>query len=167
MFASCVITVAAGLSPTCRAQSPASQEAPAPRNDPHNAGNSAADTTTKLPDPDPGPGDYNNALGMSVVKHIIKDQEAIWTSPARIRAQDSIWLVPLGGLAAGLIATDRDVSLHISNTPKTQNRYVSFSNYGIAALAGGTGALYLWGHFTHNDHAREAGLLAGEAAVDS
>ncbi len=76
-------------------------------------------------------------------------------------------MCPLGGITAGLIATDRDTSLSISNSLHTQNRYVSFSNYGIAALAGGTGALYLWGHFTDNDHAREAGLLAGEAAVDS
>jgi hypothetical protein len=167
MLASCVITVAAGLSPSCRAQIQGPNDAPAPHNDKANTGSSTADPASKPRDPANGPGDYNNTLGMSVLKHIIKDQEAIWTSPARIRPDDSIWLVPLGGLTAGLIATDRDISLHISNTPRTQNRYVNFSNYGIAGLAGGTGALYLWGHFTHNDHAREAGLLAGEAAVDS
>lgn len=111
--------------------------------------------------------DYDNSLGVSLLKHIAQDQAGLWTAPARIRVQDSVWLVPLGGITAGLIATDRDTSRHISNSLQTQNRYVSFSNYGIAALAGGTGALYLWGHFTDNDHAREAGLLAGEAAVDS
>ena len=111
--------------------------------------------------------DHENSLGVSLLKHIAQDQAGLWTAPARIRAQDSVWLVPLGGITAGLIATDRDTSLHISNSLHTQNRYVSLSNYGIAALAGGTGALYLWGHFTDNDHAREAGLLAGEAAVDS
>jgi hypothetical protein len=111
--------------------------------------------------------DYNNSLGVSLLKHIAQDQEGLWTAPARLRVQDSVWLVPLGGITAGLIATDRDASRHISNSLHTQNQYVSFSNYGIAALAGGTGALYLWGRFTDNDHAREAGLLAGEAAVDS
>jgi membrane-associated phospholipid phosphatase len=119
------------------------------------------------PDSTDGSDDYNNSLGVSLLKHIGQDQEGLWTAPARLRVRDSIWLVPLGGITAGLIATDRDTSLHISNSLHTQNRYVSFSNYGIAALAGGTGALYLWGHFTDNDHAREAGLLAGEAAVDS
>jgi hypothetical protein len=114
-----------------------------------------------------GSDDYNNSLGVSLLKHIAQDQEGLWTAPARLRVQDSVWLVPLAGITAGLIATDRDTSLHISNSLHTQNRYVSFSNYGIAAFAGGTGALYLWGHFTDNDHAREAGLLAGEAAVDS
>ena len=34
----------------------------------------------------------------------------------------------------------------------------------MAAAAGG---LYLWGHFTHNDHKRETGFLAGEAAVNA
>lgn len=111
--------------------------------------------------------DYDNSLGVSLLKHIAQDQAGLWTAPARVRLQDSVWLVPLGGVTAGLIATDRDTSRHMSNSLHTQNRYVSFSNYGIAALAGGTGALYLWGHFTDNDHAREAGLLAGEAAVDS
>jgi membrane-associated phospholipid phosphatase len=111
--------------------------------------------------------DYNNSLGVSLLKHIVQDQKALWTAPARLRVEDASWLVPLGGITAGLIATDRDTSLHISNSLQTQNRWVNFSNYGIAALAGGTGALYLWGHITHNDHAREAGLLAGEAAVDS
>ena len=123
-------------------------------------GTAASDSTN-------GSDDYNNSLGVSLLKHIAQDQEGLWTAPARLRVQDSIWLVPSGGITAGLIATDRDTSLHISNGLHTQNRYVSLSNYGIAALAGGTGALYLWGHFTDNDHAREAGVLAGEAAVDS
>ena len=111
--------------------------------------------------------DYENSLGVSLLKHIAQDQKGLWTAPARVRVEDSVWLVPLGGITAGLIATDRDTSRHISNSLHTQNRYVSLSNYGIAALAGGTGALYLWGHFTDNDHARESGLLAGEAAIDS
>jgi len=163
MVASCMMMIAAGASPICRAQGVTPQGATEKPSDRATQASGTNTATKKSADP----GDYNNALGMSVVKHIIKQQEAIWSSPARLRIEDSIWLVPLGGLTAGMIATDRDVSAQISNTPKTQNRYVSFSNYGIAAFAGGTGALYLWGHFTHNDHAREAGLLAGEAAVDS
>jgi membrane-associated phospholipid phosphatase len=167
MFASCLITVGAGLSTSCRAQAEQPNEPPATPNDTADAATSATDRASQPTSAVDEPGDYNNKLGMSLLKHIVEDQEAIWTSPARLQLEDSIWLVPLGGLAAGLIATDRDISLHISNTPQTQNRYVNFSNYGIAGLGGATGALYLWGHFTHNDHAREAGLLAGEAAVDS
>lgn len=167
MFASCVMTVATGLSPDCHAQAEKAQDVATAHNEQAVPAGRNAPGAKPSSDSGDGPGDYNNSLGMSVVKHIIKDQEAIWTSPARVRLDDSIWLVPLAGLTAGMIATDRDVSWHITSTSQTQNRYVSFSNYGIAALAGGTGALYVWGHFTHNDHTREAGLLAGEAAVDS
>jgi membrane-associated phospholipid phosphatase len=167
MFASSLITVAAGLSPSCRAQTQEPQEAPAPHNDNADTRSSTTDSPRTPPDPANGPGDYENSLGLPLPKHIIKDQELIWASPAQVRLQDSIWLLPLGGLTAGLIATDRDISFHMSNNPQTQSRYVNLSNYGIAAFAGGTGALYLWGHFTHNDHARESGLLAGEAALDS
>ncbi len=129
--------------------------------------NSSVQPGTASADSVGGSDDYNNSLGVSLLRHIVQDQEGLWTAPARVTLQDSIWLVPLGGITAGLIATDRDTSLHISNSLQTQNRYVNLSNYGIAAIAGGTGALYLWGHFTDNEHAREAGLLAGEAAVDS
>ena len=34
------------------------------------------------------------------------DQKAIWSSPFHIRATDSVWLLPLGGVTAGLIASD-------------------------------------------------------------
>jgi membrane-associated phospholipid phosphatase len=164
VFASFLISIAGGSGPNCRAQTQPvtapDQPAPSAAIDADNLANSPGNAAGS-------PGDYDNSLGMPFLKHIIKDQELIWTSPARIQLSDTAWLVPLGGLTAAFIATDRDVSLHISNTQKTQNHYVSFSDYGIAAMAGGAGALYLWGHFTHNDHEREAGLLAGEAAIDS
>jgi membrane-associated phospholipid phosphatase len=108
-----------------------------------------------------------NALGLPLVKHLLSDQKTIWTSPARIRLEDATWLVPLGGFTAGLLATDRDASLHLSNNPTTLKHYDNLSNYGIASMVGGTGALYLWGHITHNDLHRETGLLAGEAALNS
>lgn len=169
MLASCVMGIAAWLSPDCHAR-PQQPDAGVPDHPgpPTATPPSASDLDNSgMAANAPSPGDYDNSLGMPLVKHIIKDQELIWTSPARIRLSDTAWLVPLGGLTAAFIATDRDASLHISNTTKTQNRYTSFSNYGIAAMAGGAGALYLWGHFTRNDHKREAGLLAGEAAIDA
>jgi membrane-associated phospholipid phosphatase len=164
MFASCLIAAAGGLTPECRAQDVQSAQAGSLDDSKSVATNSATQGSNSDA---VAPGDYDNSLVMPLLKHIIKDQEVIWTSPPRICLDDSIWLVPLGGLTAGLIATDRDTSLHMSSNVLTQNQWVNLSNYGVAALAGGTGALYLWGHFTHNDHEREAGLLAGEAAVDS
>ena len=111
--------------------------------------------------------DYNNSLGPHLFKSIAEDQKAIWTSPARLRAEDAIWLVPLAGLTAGFIATDTEVSKHLSNS-KSEIKYSNdFSNYGVGSLAAVGGGLYLWGHFTHDDHKRETGLLAGEAAIDA
>lgn len=99
--------------------------------------------------------------------NFLSDQEAIWTSPAHLRFSDATWLVPLGGLAAGLFATDSDVSRHLNNDPNTLNRYRKLSNYGIGAMAGSGAGLYLLGLITHDQHERETGFLAGEAAVDS
>lgn len=44
---------------------------------------------------------------------------------------------------------------------------LDFSNYAVYSLVGGVGATYLSGHITHNDHLRETGLLAAEAAINS
>jgi membrane-associated phospholipid phosphatase len=117
--------------------------------------------------PPPDPGDYNNTLGLPLLRHVVLDQKAIWTSPSRLRFADTVWLVPYAGFAAGLFATDRETSLHLSNNPATLSRYNNFSNYGLAALVGGAGGLYLWGRFTHDEHKRETGLLSGEAALDA
>ena len=111
--------------------------------------------------------DRNYRFGRQAVSNFFQDQRTIWTSPARLRFDDLNWLVPVSGFAAGLFVTDRDVSTHLSNDPKTISHYKNLSNAGVAALVGGAGALWLLGHPTHNDHWRETGFLAGEAAVDS
>src|SRR5579863_4705482 len=67
------------------------------------------------------------------------DQKAIWSSPAKIRATDAQWLVPLGGITAGLFVTDSSFSTHLSNAPGTISRYKNVSNAGIGALVGGAG----------------------------
>src|ERR1700721_1245671 len=38
---------------------------------------------------------------------VFNDQKRIWTSPAHVRFVDTTWLVPLGGIAAGLFVTER------------------------------------------------------------
>lgn len=100
-------------------------------------------------------------------KHFLLDQKAIWTSPANIRLPEASWLVPLAGLTAGFIATDPDASLHLNSSRTRLHRYDQFSNYGVGAMAAGAGGLYLLGAATHDEHQRETGYLAFEAAVDS
>jgi hypothetical protein len=96
-----------------------------------------------------------------------QDQKQIWTSPARIRFSDATWLVPFGGLTAGLFATDRQYSASLSKSSATINRYNTISNAGIAGLVGASAGMYLMSFPSHNEHWRETGFLAGEAALNS
>src|SRR5258708_14951874 len=43
-----------------------------------------------------------------LVGRFFRDQQEIWTSPARLRFSDTDWLVPVSGITAGLFVTDRD-----------------------------------------------------------
>ena len=140
------------------------------------AGLEARTTETSQPDSgstqvasvsQPNPLGYDNAFGKHVFKDFAQDQKTIWTSPLRVRLIDADWLVPLGVAAGAMFATDTQVSRHLSNSPSRISTSNSLSNYGIASLAAAAGGMYLWGHFTHNDHMRETGFLAGEAAADS
>ena len=108
--------------------------------------------------------------GPGVAGHIadfFQDQKQIWTSPARVRLSDATWLVPLGGLAAGLFATDRQYNNSLSKNSTTMHHYQTVSNLGVASLVGTSAGLYLGSYFEHNEHWRETGLLAGEAALNS
>lgn len=115
----------------------------------------------------PDSAQYQNGLGLPLVKHMAGDQKAIWTSPFHVRLRDADWLVPLGGLAAALFVTDTDVSRHLSNDPTRISDSRTFSNMGAATLLGGAGGLYLLGKLRHNEHMRETGLLSGEAVAGS
>lgn len=102
-----------------------------------------------------------------LAKDFLQDQRDIWTSPAHLRMSDAEWLVPFAGIAAGLFVTDRQVSGHLSQNPTTLQHYRDLANGGVGALVGVGGGLVLWSAFSHDQHQRETGFLAGEAAVDS
>ena len=100
-------------------------------------------------------------------KNIWGDQKQIWTSPAKLRFDDTYWLIPASGVAAGLFTTDRDVSGHLSTNPQTISRNKTYSDAGVAALIGGAGAMWFLSYPAHREHWRETGFLAGEAALNS
>jgi len=100
-------------------------------------------------------------------EEFVGDQKDIWTSPGRLRFADTVWLVPLSGLAAGFFVTDADTAKHLSHNPKTQSHYKTVSNAGIAAMAGGAGLMWAFSYKNHDSHWRETGFLAGEAALNS
>ena len=111
--------------------------------------------------------DRQNGLNSSLVKHMATDQKEIWTSPIRLRPLDAAWFVPVAGVAAALFSTDREFSRSLSNSSSRLNNSQSLSNYGVAALGGIGGGLYLWGKFKSDDHKVETAILSGEAALSS
>src|ERR1700739_4200909 len=106
-------------------------------------------------------------LGPSLVKNLVGDQRAIWTSPRHLQLGDVNWLVPLGAVTAASLFADTGISKAVTSSPSRVRRSNTFSNYGLAALGGTVGGSYLLGLMTHDDHMRETGLLSGESAVDA
>jgi membrane-associated phospholipid phosphatase len=111
--------------------------------------------------------DYDTTIVPHLFSRFAKDQEAIWTAPAHLRLVDVDWLLPLGVATGAMLATDTEFSKHLSNSPSRLKNANDFSNYGIASMAAAAGGLYLWGRFTHDDHKRETGFLAIEAALNA
>ncbi len=108
------------------------------------------------------------SLEKQFFKNILRDQQAIWTSPFRLRGKDIKWLVPLGAATAGLIATDRRTSAFVSRNGSLPAVSRSFSQGGAFYTAGGLAAgFYLIGKSINNQRMRETGLLAAEALIDS
>lgn len=108
------------------------------------------------------------SLERQFLKNILRDQKTIWTSPFRLRGADAKWLAPLGGATAGLIATDRRTSAFVGRggSLPVASRIVSL--VGSVYTAGGVAAgFYLIGRVSNNRRARETGLLAAEALIDS
>jgi membrane-associated phospholipid phosphatase len=115
---------------------------------------------------EPGIGN-SNSLGVPFLKNLVSDQKSIWTSPSRLRWADGTWLFPLAAVTGGFLATDRAVPPALSTDPKKLNRYSNFSSYGVYFLVGAGGGLYVWSKLSHDDHQRETGILAGEAAINT
>src|SRR5579864_9111388 len=53
------------------------------------------------------PGFTESRLTTPLLRNLLTDQKAIWSSPFHLRWEDSDWLIPLAGITAGVIATDR------------------------------------------------------------
>jgi hypothetical protein len=108
-----------------------------------------------------------NKASPLLLKHLAQDQVSIWTSPARIRTDQTVWLVPLAGITAGFLVTDKEASGHLNSSPSTISRYKDISDYAAYSMAAGAAGLYFLGNITHDEHERETGFLSGEAALDS
>ena len=127
----------------------------------------SAQTPTPTPSPTPQK-TSSSTLEREFLKNILRDQKAIWTAPFHLHGDDARWLVPLGLGTAALIATDRSSADEIAESQDqlSPSRAISYigSAYGVASIAG---TFYLAGRFTHNQRARETGVLGAEAIIDS
>src|ERR1019366_398708 len=148
----------------CTSQS--ARQSISPREDSHSAEPPGADPAERN-----RAGRKGVATGLCLAhfaQNLVSDQKTIWTSPLHLHAlhtQDKNWLVPFGVGTLGLVAADRDIMRHFGDSPVAHSSI--FSNYGLAAMIGSAASLYLRGTTTKDDHSRETGLLAGEAAVNS
>ena len=98
---------------------------------------------------------------------VLHDQKGIWTSPARIRTKDLIWLAPLAAGAGVALATDhRTMSSVVSQNPGFNSTSVNVSNSLIGGFIAAPVLLFGVGQFEHNPKARTTGLLGAEALVD-
>jgi hypothetical protein len=97
---------------------------------------------------------------------ILKDQLPIWTSPVRIRTHDLIWLLPLGAATGVMLATDTDTMRAVSRDRTFNKDNVNVSNSLLGGEIAVPVTLYGVGLLKGNAHARETGILSGEALAD-
>ena len=127
----------------------------------------------KPPAPSAKPGDRPPDYSLppvdlrSLPRNLFLDQKRFWTTPFRMTPREWQWTVPLAFVGAGLLASDTAVQEHAPTSKTTTSHAVTFSNAGVAAMAGVGAGMFLWGHVTDNDQMRETGLLSGEAAIDA
>ncbi len=129
---------------------------------------SAPGDSKPLPDvPQPQTQPQDAITVRNTPRNILHDQLAIWTSPARLRAHDLLWLAPIAVASGVSIATDHHtMSQVVSHDPSFNNANVNASNAMIGGFIAAPVALFGYGHFEQNEHAREAGILSGEALLD-
>ena len=97
----------------------------------------------------------------------LKDQEAIWTSPFRIRSHNLPVLVPIVLATTVAITADHQAMSSARLNDTSLNNHANTASNGL--LGGFVVApvlIYGLGHIHHDYHATETGILAGEAMVD-
>jgi hypothetical protein len=103
-----------------------------------------------------------------LARNVVLDQKDIWTSPLHMTKKTSVPWILTGVAVGGLIATDRWSSRQLPNTVDQVSVSGHVSNLGAwYTVLPLTAGLYVGGAITHNDKAREAGVLSGEAILDT
>ena len=104
----------------------------------------------------------------STPRHLLKDQEAIWTSPARLNESNAVGPVLLVLATTAAVTTDHQVmsSSKLVNT-SLNDRASTASNGLVGGFIAAPVIIYGLGSMHHDEHATETGILGGEAILDS
>jgi membrane-associated phospholipid phosphatase len=111
--------------------------------------------------------DPENRLVTPLMKHLAHDQKQFWAEGFHWRWPEVKGVAPFAAFTAGLVASDAALSRRVPASAAQIDRSQRISDYATYSLLGTAGAAYFWGHIIHDDHLRETGFLAGEAAVNS
>jgi membrane-associated phospholipid phosphatase len=118
-----------------------------------------------LPD---APQPQNAVTLRNTPRHILSDQAAIWTSPARLRASNAAGSALLVLATAVLITTDHHVmSSEVPTNTALNNHAITASNVLVGGFVAAPALIYCVGRIHGDSHAAETGILGGEAMVDS
>ena len=155
------ITLAFAITAPAFCQTSSSTQPPSP-----DSGDMRSDVpTTTLPEtPQPQQSDVTLK---SLPLHLLQDQRSIYTSPAHIRTHDLLWLLPTGAAVGAAFATDlHTMSTVVSKDASFNKNNIDASNVLTGVVLGVPAVLYGLGAAKNDEHARETGLLAGEAVGD-
>ena len=120
-----------------------------------------------LPDA-PQPQDRTAVTLRNTPRHILSDQAAIWTSPARLRDSNLAGPAVLVLATAVLITTDHHVmSSEVPTNASLNSHAVTASNALVGGFVAAPVLVYGLGRMHGDGHATETGILDGEAMIDS
>ncbi|MGH9607791.1 MAG: phosphatase PAP2 family protein [Terracidiphilus sp.] len=130
----------------------------------------AQDSVSSLPNaPAPSFQSENGHVTLrNTPRHFLDDQEAIWTSPARIRESNALGPIALVLATTLVVTTDHQVMSSPKLIDPSLNSEASTASNGL--LGGFVAAptlIYGLGWLHRDDHATETGILGGEAMADS
>lgn len=100
--------------------------------------------------------------------NILHDQEAIWTSPIRLRTTNAAGPVLLVLATAVAITADHQAMSSVVSHDTTLNDHADTASQGLTgAFVAAPALFYGMGRLHRDDHASETGILGGEAILDS
>lgn len=105
---------------------------------------------------------FGSELGHGVVQ-VGKDELTFLKAP--FRKKNLKWDLLVVGVTGALVATDETVTNQVN--PSWHDRSITISNAMLYSTVASTGAIFLTGLATDNDHAKDTGVAGARAIADS